>query len=92
MCPLTGDLALELSGGREHVHDQPAHAGCRVERLDDRNEGPDAARAVRAGLRIGIVERHSHPMHRVNRARRAFASMSISSIGYAEMKVYDVKH
>jgi 2-hydroxy-4-carboxymuconate semialdehyde hemiacetal dehydrogenase len=41
--PLTGDLALELSEGEEHVQRQPAHGGGGIELLGDRDEG-DAAR------------------------------------------------
>src|ERR1700733_9863203 len=36
--PLTGDLALELGEGEEHIQGQSSHASRRVERLGDRDE------------------------------------------------------
>src|SRR5579864_5796793 len=37
--PLAGDLPFELGEGQEDVQGQPAHAGRRIERLGDRDEG-----------------------------------------------------
>jgi hypothetical protein len=36
---LGGDLPLELGKGQQHVEDEPAHGGRRVELLGDRDEG-----------------------------------------------------
>ena len=39
----SGDLALELGKGQDHVEGEPPHAGGRVEGLGDRNEADSVA-------------------------------------------------